>query len=634
VNDELHGRNSELAQTNNDLINLLASVQLAIVMLGPNLRIRRFTPMAERLLNLIPTDVGRPVSDIKLNIDVPDLENLIVTTMDTISVHEREVQDRQGRWYLLRVRPYRTLENKIDGALIVLVDVDSLKRSQEMLRQQTELLDQAYEPIIMWELEGPVNYWNKAAEDAYGFTRDQALGRRSHEFLLASPPYDAYAEELRRNGHWTGEIVHTRRDGQKIIVESRMVAVTDTQGRKLVVQADRPITERKEQERVLRNLADNLVAADRNKDEFLAMLAHELRNPLAPLRNVVSLLKAEGIDAAQKTRALDIMERQVRSMARLIDDLLEVSRITLSQIELRKAPLDLVGVVKRVAEQHAAAMEAKKHALHMMLPPGPLIIEGDEVRIEQIIGNLIENAAKYTPEPGEIRLDLERAAAQGEAVIRVRDNGIGIAPEKLPRVFDLFMRATRSIDQRHGGLGIGLTIVRRLTELHGGRVEAHSGGAGKGSEFVVRLPLLEAGAQALSATVAPPEKTTAVAPCKVLVVDDNTDNLESTAMSLRLSQHEVVTAETGRRALALARSFQPDAVVIDIGMPDMDGFELATQIRGRDEHTGLIALSGYGHESARDRGRSAGFDEYLVKPVSPEDLNEAIGKVCAARGSR
>jgi CheY-like chemotaxis protein len=415
--------------------------------------------------------------------------------------------------------------------------------------------------------------------------------------------------------------------------------VSDTEGRKLVVQADRPITERKEQERVLRNLADNLVAADRNKDEFLAMLAHELRNPLAPLRNVVSLLKSEGIEGAHKTRALDIMERQVRSMARLIDDLLEVSRITLSQIDLRKTPLDLAGVVKRVAEQHASVIEARKHALHVVLPPEPLIIEGDEVRIEQIIGNLLDNASKYTPSPGEIRLDLERSAAgkrqgKGDAVIRVRDNGIGIAPDKLPQVFDLFMRATRSIDQRHGGLGIGLTLVRRLTELHGGRVEARSAGEGQGSEFVVRLPLLKAGARNAGATAPPVAQSAAVEPCRVLVVDDNADNLESTAMSLRLVQHEVETAETGRRALELARTFQPEVVVIDIGMPDMDGFELATQIRGRDEQVALVAMSGYGHDSARHRGRSAGFDEYLVKPVSPEDLNAAIGKTRAARKAR
>ncbi|MGZ5115701.1 MAG: chemotaxis protein CheB, partial [Burkholderiales bacterium] len=251
VNDELHARNTELAQSNNDLVNLLSSVQMPIVMLGPNLRIRRITPPAEKLLNLIASDVGRPLSDIKVNIDVPDLEALVSDVMDTMSPREREVQDRDGRWYLLRIRPYRTFENKIDGAVIVLVDVDSLKRSQEMLRQQTELLNQAHEPIIMWELDGDIGYWNKAAEEIYGFTPDQAHGRKLDELLMISPPVEMFAGQLREQGHWTGELVHTRRDGQKIIVESRMVVVGDPAGRKVVVEATRPITERKESERIL-----------------------------------------------------------------------------------------------------------------------------------------------------------------------------------------------------------------------------------------------------------------------------------------------------------------------------------------------------------------------------------------------
>jgi two-component system CheB/CheR fusion protein len=608
---------------------------MAIVMLGPNLRIRRFTPMAERLLNLIPTDVGRPVSDIKLNIDVPDLEELISSAMDTVSVHEREVQDRQGRWYLLRVRPYRTLENKIDGALIVLVDVDTLKRSQEMLRQQTELLNQAHEPIIMWELGGPVSYWNKAAEETYGFTREQAIGRRAHELLLASPEYDTYLEELRGNGHWTGELVQTRRDGQKIIVESRMVVVTDTEGRKLVVQADRPITERKETERILRNLADDLVAADRNKDEFLAMLAHELRNPLAPLRNLVTVLKSGTADAPQKTRALDIMERQVCNMARLIDDLLDVSRITLSQIELRRSPVELVGLVQRVAEQYVAVTQAKQQTLRLSLPREALHVYVDEVRVEQIVGNLLDNAAKYTQAGGEIRVSVERegppsvGSGAQQAVVRVRDNGIGIAPDKLPHVFDLFMRATRSIDQQYGGLGVGLTLARRLTELHGGRVEAFSEGPGKGSEFVVRLPLAPAHAQGAEAGSHEAQHV-AVAPCRVLVVDDNPDNVEATAMSLRLMQHDVQTAQSSRTALDIVGEFEPEVAVIDIGMPDIDGYELARRIREKDPRVRLVGLSGYGHDEALRRARDAGFDEYVVKPASPEELNERIGRVCTA----
>jgi two-component system, chemotaxis family, CheB/CheR fusion protein len=635
VNDELQARNTELAQSNNDLMNLLSSVQMAIVMLGSNLRIRRFTPMAERLLNLIPTDVGRPMSDINLNIDVPDMDSLIAEAIDTVAEREREVQDPQGRWYLLRVRPYRTMENKIDGAVIVLIDVDSLKRSQEMLRQQTELLDRAHDAIIMWELDGYVTYWNKAAEETYGFTREQAIGRKVHELLLATPLYESYANELRRDGHCSAELVHTRRDGQKIIVESRMVAVTDTQQRKLVVQTDRAMTEEKKSEGVLRKLADSLVTADRNKDEFLAMLAHELRNPLAPLRNVVAVLRSERASATDKTRALGIVERQVQNMARLIDDLLDVSRMTLSQIEMRKTRIDIVAVVHRAAEQHESTLTAKRQSLHLDLPPARIYVEADEIRVEQIVGNLVENASKYTNAGGDVWVSVERAtlaagnagrAGTGEAVIRVRDNGIGIESEKLSNVFDMFMRATRSIDQRYGGLGLGLTIVRRLTELHGGRVEARSEGPGKGSEFVVRFPLTSGDAESAKG-VAPRVSAKAGNKYRILVVDDNVDNLEATAMSLRIAHHEVSVAENAAKALEVIAKFKPDVALIDIGLPDVDGYELAKRLRASaSDGIRLIALSGYGHAEARERAQAAGFDEYLVKPAGIEQIQEALDR--------
>ena len=375
---------------------------MAIVMLGPNMRIRRFTPMAEKLLNLIPTDVGRPISDIKTNFDVPELDQIVADVMDSMSAHELEVRDRQGHWYLLRVRPYRTMENKIDGALMVLVDVDSLKRNEELLRQQTELLNQAHEPILMWNVDGEITYWNKAAEETYGFTRDQALGRVSHELLGTSPPFDELKGVLKRHRHWTGELIQTRRDGQKLIVESRMVVVRDPSGHDVVVEANRPITERKESERILRRMADDLVSADRHKDEFLAMLAHELRNPLAPLRNVVPLLRSASARQEEKERMLQIMERQIHNMARLIDDLLDVSRMTLSQIELRTEATDLSEVLRRVSEQNEFNVQAKKQRLHMSMPLEPLHVLGDPVRLEQVVTNLVNNACKYTPDGGNI----------------------------------------------------------------------------------------------------------------------------------------------------------------------------------------------------------------------------------------
>ena len=635
VNDELHGRNAELAQTNNDLSNLLSSVQMAIVMLGPNLRIRRFTPMAEKLLNVIPSDIGRPVSDIKMNLEVPDLESLIAEAVDKVEVREREIQDRQGHWYSLRVRPYRTLDNKVDGAVLIWVEIDALKRSQQMWQQQTLLLGQVHEPIIMWKLDGDINYWNKAARETYGFTSEEAVGRKAHELLLANPSYETFAEALRRYGNWSGELEYARRDGLKLIVESSMVVVADAEGGELVVEADRVITQRKQSERVLRDRADTLIAADRHKDEFLAMLAHELRNPLAPLRNLVAVLQSGLADLDQKGRALDIMDRQIHNMARLIDDLLDVSRITLSQIELRKAPVDAAATVRRVAEQHESAAQGRQQKLHVQVPDEPLFVDADEVRLEQIIGNLLNNASKYTPAGGDIWITVENAErapgqvadhAGEDVLIRVRDNGIGIEADKLDRVFDLFMRATRSIDQRYGGLGVGLTLVRRLVELHGGRVEALSDGPGKGSEFVVALPLIRLDSEfSQPGTVDSIPKATT--PRRVLVVDDSPDILESTAMSLRMAGHDVEVADSGARALEIVELFQPEVVLVDIGMPGMDGYEVAKRLHA-SAHDGLrlIALSGYGQAEARQRAMDAGFKDYLVKPASLHEIQQAIDK--------
>ncbi|HYC47661.1 MAG TPA: chemotaxis protein CheB [Burkholderiales bacterium] len=640
VNDELHARNAELAQSNNDLLNLFSSVQLAIVMLDANLRIRRYTPMAEKLLNLMPTDVGRPLSSgIKSGLEIPGIDKLVCEVIESMATRELEVQDRDGHWYLLRVRPYRTLENRIDGALIVLVDVDSLKRSEEALRQQTELLNQAHEPIVMWELNGATIYWNRAAEETYGFTREQALGRKVHELLMTQPPPAAFIEELRAHGHWTGELVHTRRDAQKIIVESRMVLVGDARGRTLVVEANRPITERKESERVLRRLADDLVTADRNKDEFLAMLGHELRNPLAPVRNALGLLRSDAAEPADKRRALEIMDRQIGNMARLIDDLLDVSRITLSQIELRKARVNVVAEVARIVDENAGELRARDQRLRLSLPHDPIHVDADVVRLEQVFANLLNNAAKYTPHGGAIAVSVEEAPARDgdggsprEVLIRVRDNGIGIASDKLPRVFDMFMRATRSMAQEQGGLGLGLTLVKRLVELHGGSVEAHSEGLGKGSEFVVRLPSAAGRAKSATDSAQPAQLTER----RVLVVDDNPDSAESMARLLALAGHAVEFAGSGAEALAIAARMRPEVMLIDVSMPEMNGYDLARALhqRGLAGDALLVAVSGYGDPASRKKAIEAGFDDYLVKPAGAADLNRVLAWPAARSSQR
>ena len=369
--------------------------------------------------------------------------------------------------------------------------------------------------------------------------------------------------------------------------------------------------------------------ADRRKDEFLAMLAHELRNPLAPLLNSLHLLGL-GVDddqAAEQVRG--VAERQARHLARLVDDLLDVSRISNGKIQLRRGPLDLRAAVSHAVETARPQMEARRHDLAVDLPPDPVPLVADSARLEQILANLLNNAAKYT-EPGG-RIELAVARDGDDAVIKVRDTGVGIAPELLPRVFDLFTQEDRSLDRSQGGLGIGLTLVRRLVELHDGSVSASSAGVGRGSEFVVRLPAgtpATAGEGEDGGDAAPGAPGAGRRPKRVLIVDDNLDGTRVLARILRVRGHEVRVAHDGPSALEEARADPPDVVLLDIGLPGMDGYEVAGRLRELEgpDRSLLVAVTGYGQEEDRRRSREAGFDHHLVKPVDPKSLEEFLSR--------
>jgi PAS domain S-box-containing protein len=376
-------------------------------------------------------------------------------------------------------------------------------------------------------------------------------------------------------------------------------------------------------------LYSELKEADRKKDEFLAMLAHELRNPLAPIRNAVHILRMRGVDNATATRAKDVIERQIQHMVRLVDDLLDVSRIMESKIELRREPVEIDAVVARAVETAQPAIDAQGHELTITLPPVPVTVDADPVRLAQVLSNLLTNAAKYMESGGRIWLSAESQG--GELVLRVRDAGIGIAPDLLPRIFDLFVQAEHGVGRAQGGLGIGLTLVKRLVELHGGSVTAHSEGLAKGSEFIVRLPAQPPKDSAASAGTGQKEVSPLPAGLRrrILVVDDNVDAAESLALLLRLQGQVVRVAHDGPSALATAQAFQPEMVFLDIGMPGMDGYEVAQHLRQQPglEHVMLVALTGWGQEEDRRRSREAGFDKHLIKPVEPEVLHRVlIGK--------
>jgi signal transduction histidine kinase/CheY-like chemotaxis protein len=368
---------------------------------------------------------------------------------------------------------------------------------------------------------------------------------------------------------------------------------------------------------------DSLRQADRRKDEFLATLAHELRNPLAPLRNSVHILQLSAADDSATARLCETMERQVNHLVRLVDDLLEVSRITRGKIELRKEEIELAAIARNAIETSRPVIDAAKVQLAISLPQQPVTLYGDAVRLAQVFANLLNNAAKYTNEGGQIWFTAREE--DGEAVVSVRDTGIGIAEDLLPKVFEMFMQVDPVTDRSQGGLGIGLTLVRSLVELHGGSVLVRSEGPDKGSEFVVRLPI--AVETRSSARIAPSTGTEAAIGSRgILVVDDNVDSAKTLGLLLKYLGADVHVVHNGPDAIEAVEKYQPGVVLLDIGMPGMDGYEVARRIRERHEskRVTLIALTGWGQEDDRRRTREAGFDHHLVKPADIAALQSLL----------
>ena len=379
------------------------------------------------------------------------------------------------------------------------------------------------------------------------------------------------------------------------------------------------LRQREQQYKIRKQLAE-LAELDRRKDEFLAMLAHELRNPLAPIRHGVQLIRGGGMDEDKLRRIAAIMDRQVDHLTRLVNDLLDVSRITSGKIRLEPAPLRLESVIGTAVEAARQQIEAHGQKLHLAVPDEPLWVNGDATRLTQVVANLLDNAAKYGRSGGNVWLSARR---RGEAAeLSVRDDGVGIAPKLQARVFDLFVQADNSLDRAQGGLGLGLTLVRRVIEMHGGSVQVSSEGQDRGAEFTVLLPLL----QQTPVAVLPPQPAAAAAPhYRILVADDNVDLAESLAMVLQLSGHEVSQAYTGADAIAATDRLHPDVLVLDIGLPDLSGHEVARRLR---QNAGarmlLIALSGYAQDEHRRRALESGFDHYLVKPVDFDQLDALL----------
>jgi two-component system, chemotaxis family, CheB/CheR fusion protein len=755
VNSELHARNIELHRANDDLTNLLGGFQAVVVMLAHDLRVRRFTPLAEKLFNLLPSDEGRRLIDIKSNlVSLPDLEAMLLRVRDTGRAEEHETTDKSGNWFSLRVRPYRDGDNKIDGVVLLLIDIDLVKRSQALIesivatvptpllvldaelrvrmasrafgemfpispehtvgrslfelgdgqwnipalrqalvdvvgldrsfrgfevrqertpgdsrtmelnarrllhadaadvkvlltiediteRKRTEsalrlseirfrrLFEATKDGILMLDATSHrITHVNPFVSDLLGHPVEHFVGKELWEIgvLRDQEASDAAMRQLREQGTVRYENLPVRgRDGAVHPVE--MIASEYVEADHAVIQCTlRDMADRHRVEALLRGHAAELSHLHGRKDEFLAMLGHELRSPLAPIANALHIL---GLERDNENRAQQqarvIIERQVRQLQHLVDDLLDVSRITTNRMQLRLAPVAASDVVAAAIETVRPSIDRQRHEVVVSVPAEPIRLQADFARLEQVLVNLLTNAVKFSNEGGRIWLTVERQDDQ--CIIRVRDHGIGIEPALLPHVFDLFTQGERSLDRSHGGLGIGLALVKQLTELHGGTVEVRST-PGHGSEFVVRLPTLRPDAAPPPAPVARDE-----APSKrhlrVLAVDDNVDTVTSLSRVLTVWGHSVRTAHDGPAAIREALEFLPDVVLLDIGLPELNGFEVAQRLRAEPTlgHVVLVAMTGYGQASDRQKAMQAGFDHHMVKPASFDDLAEILANV-------
>ena len=604
------------------LRTILASLADGVIATDPAGLITSLNPAAERLTGWAAgAAIGHPLAEVfRFSHD----ENASSTDGSVTHAGRRALLAGAAgaRWIEHNAAPIRVERGEVGGTVIVFRDITDRERAEAALRESESRFVRFMQhfPGLAWikDAEGRYVYANDAAERAFRTPRAELYGRTDDQVFPPETAAQFRGHDARALESDAGVRVVESLEHEDGVIHHSLVSkfsIPGPDGRAALVGGTAiDITDRLEMEEALRE-------ADRRKDDFLATLAHELRNPLAPIRNALSLMRHSGGDAPDFLAERAMAERQVSHLARLVDDLLDIARISRGRIELRKEPLELAPVVRRAIEAIQSTIEGRGHALAVALPARPILLEADPTRLEQILWNLLSNAAKYTEPGGRIRLEAQREGA--ETVIRVRDTGIGIEPGMLPRIFEMFTQVDSRSTRSQGGLGIGLGLVKSLVELHGGTIAASSDGPGAGSEFVVRLPALaEARASTAIPGVESPRQLVA-SRRRILVVDDNADAAVSLARLLtRLHGQEVRVAHDGPEALAVAGEFLPEMIVMDIGMPGMDGYEVARRLRLRPEHTGtfLVALTGWGQESDRREAREAGFDCHVVKPVDADTI--------------
>jgi len=644
VNDELHSGNRELNTANADLVNLLNTVEIAIVFVDAQRRIRRFTPQAQSLFNVLSTDVGRPIDEIKPKVHLPDLEGQIAAAISNVVARESEIQDQFGRWFRMQIRPYQTSEGKVDGALISLVDIDTLKRHVDQAEWSRDyavsIVDAVLVPLLVLNEQLHVISANDAFYESFGGAHTELENRDFFGLsggqwdipMLRASLLDLFERRMpfqllevegefprvgRRTMSFSARAVHFRNSRPMILL-----AIEDVSIRK------RTDAERKHLLEDAQNARAAAEQANRTKDAFLATLSHELRTPLATMLMNAQLLRHPDLSPAKLQLISEAIERSARTQSRLIEDLLDVSRIVMGKLSLELRRLSFSEVIAASVEMVTlqAAKKTVRIETHLGRPMG--LISGDSPRLQQVILNLLTNAIKFTSPGGVIRVELDREGE--EAVLRVSDDGVGIAAEFLPFVFERFSQQENSSVRRFGGLGLGLSIVRDIVRLHGGKVRAESAGMGTGSTFTVSLPLLRLAGEAAPGTPAleAPLDLSFLTGLRILVVDDDTETLEAISEMLRHTGANVTAASSAVEALLAAQTPGLQIIVSDISMPGTDGYSLMRSIRALpakpQNSVPAIALTASFGLGARKLSFEAGFQEHLEKPVDLERLAQAM----------
>jgi two-component system, chemotaxis family, CheB/CheR fusion protein len=621
VNAEHQRKIAELSELTDDMTNLLESSNIGTIFLDPDLLIRRLTPQITRLFNIVPQDVGRSFDSFTHGLDRPNLLDDVRQVLQTGESIEDEVRDRFGHWHLLRIRPYKSRRDE-KGVVITLIDIDSLKRVQVSLRETDSrlqsLMDNAPAFVFVKDLEGRYLMANSQSSGIFGLEPADIVGKTDYDIFPREKADQLQAAD--RAVASAGEAVRTEETSQpgQTYLAIRFPVRSDGQQITGIAGIFLDVTSLKQAEQQARS-------AVRERDRFLAMLSHEFRNPLGAIRNAVTYLERDGADQSRVDMMTDVLSRQTRQLTRLTDDLLDVSRIAQGKIEIRPRLIDLRQVTEDAAEVVRSQMAENELSFDVDMPEEPIYIEGDAERLQQVQVNLLVNAAKYTPNGGQVRLRVRQQDDQ--AIIIVSDSGTGLTQELLKRVFEPFVQSDQTLDRSDGGMGIGLTLVKSLVELHSGAVEARSDGPGRGCEFTVRLPL----------SPERPQQTAAEddgvrgfdsRQYRLLLVEDNADARQTLRMLLEIEGYQISDAADGLEAVAAILEQRPDISLVDIGLPHIDGYEVARKVRAElGDDIYLIALTGYGQSSDKQRAREAGFDQHLTKPVDLARLRDVLERV-------